>query len=141
MLTLLVAPHDVLCQLTLVHGTEQMSDTNKTTRKRLSHALRAGQEPIDRLWAAIYVLILIVVLVGITTVYYAESNQNYQGTTRVLGFERGSVDCLSVVIDNDRDFDIPPYCRRSEIVVYYPSEVCEAFFAHSDICSKNWEEG
>jgi hypothetical protein len=118
-----------------------MNDGNSTKGARISEALRMGQEPKDRLWAVIYVLIVIVLLVGAITVIYAESTRNFLETGRSLGFERGAVDCLTIVVDNDRDFALPQYCQRAEVVVYYPPEVCDTYLPDLPVCGEGWEEG
>lgn len=118
-----------------------MSDVEPTIRERIFESSKNDQEPRDRLWAAIYVLVVLVMVVGSITVVYSQATRDYLETNRVLGFERGSVECLSLIIDNDRRLQLPPYCHRSEVVVYYPPEVCDEFFHGSDLCGRDWEGG
>ncbi len=112
-----------------------------TISQRVSRAGRQGQDPKDRLWAVVYVLIVLTLLVGLVVVVYSEAIRDAIDQEQELGFQRGSVDCLSVVVDNDRNFDLPPYCRRVEVLVFYPIEVCNTFFPRNADCSSNWEGG
>lgn len=43
---------------------------------------------------------------------------------REIGWQRGSVDCLELIVDDDRTFAMPPYCVRDEVVPWYPPDVC-----------------
>lgn len=118
-----------------------MPDTKPTRLRRLFTALKMGQEPKDRLWAVIYVLIALVMLVGALIISHEVETQHTADTSTNMAFERGSVDCLSVIVDSDRTFQLPLYCQRSEVVVYYPPEVCDEFFHGSDLCGRDWEGG
>lgn len=117
-----------------------MSDNRPSLNERLAVALRMGQDPVDRLWSAIYALVVIILLVGGITVVYAEETRHSHSDIRELGFQRGSVDCLSVVVDNDRTFGLPAYCRLDDIVIYYPPEICDSFFPDAESCGDEWEE-
>lgn len=118
-----------------------MSDTQPTPARRTSAVLKEKQESENRLWTAVCVLILLVLLVGTAIVTYERSNQRDIATEINLGFQRGAVDCLSVIVDSKRDFQLPPYCRRPEVIVYYPPEVCDEFLRRSDECSREWDGG
>ena len=117
-----------------------MSSSNDelNIRDRLIEVGRQGQEPKDRLWAAIAVLALIALLSGGITIIYAETTRNFLDDGRALGFQRGAVDCLQVVIDDDRTFGLPPYCARPEVRAYYPPEVCDEYFDGTSGCGTLW---
>ena len=97
-----------------------------------------GQEPHDRLWAAVYVLIAIALLAGLTTIIYAENTRNFLEVAQELDYESSAILCMSVVVDNDRNFDIPRYCDNPEVVVHFPPEVCEVYFTEEATCGDKW---
>lgn len=103
--------------------------------RRLKETFAARQTPADRLWAVVLVLSLLVVLIGAIVI---ESRIYTQGS-RELDYGRGAIDCLSVLVDEDRSFGTPPYCRLNEVVVYYPPAVCEEFFPQVAFCGYKWE--
>jgi hypothetical protein len=90
---------------------------DEDVRERLKEAVRANQEPKDRIWAVIIVLgILVFALGGLlieTRLYLAEG--------RELGFQRGAVDCLDVLTDDTRPYGLPGYCTDPHLIVYYPN--------------------
>jgi hypothetical protein len=88
-------------------------------RPRLEKIAAMNQQPKDRLWAAIIVLAIIALLSGGITIVYSETTRNFLDDGRQLGFQRGAVECMQVVVDNDRTFDLPSYCRLEEVVFYY----------------------
>jgi hypothetical protein len=46
-------------------------------------------------------------------------------TNREIGWQRGAVDCIEILVDDESvGHDPPTYCRRPEVVVWYPSWVC-----------------
>lgn len=115
------------------------TDDDLNLRKRFTEEVKMGQQPTDRLWAAIAVLALIAILSGLVTVIYAETTRNFLEEGRRLGYERGAVECMQVVVDNDRTFDLPNYCRREDVVFYYPPEVCDEYFGgDSADCGRLW---
>lgn len=95
-----------------------------------------GQEPIDRIWGIILALVIVVAASGLLSV----SNRLYMHESRRLGYERGAVDCLSVIVYNDRDFFLPDYCQREELIIYYPPQVCKTFFEKRSGCSREWRQ-
>lgn len=117
-----------------------MPSTPQTRQGRVFKSLSMGQDPKDRLWAAIYALILLVIVVGMTSFLGNEQTQDTLSESRTQGFERGAVVCLTVVVDDDRAFAPPTYCKRPEVTAYYPPEVCAEFFDQSAACSEKWEE-
>ena len=84
------------------------------------------------------VLILVALLSGGITVIYSETTRNFLDDGRQLGFQRGAVECMQVVVDNDRTFDLPSYCRLEDVVFYYPPEVCDEFFSGHSSCGRLW---
>lgn len=116
-----------------------MTDTEPTESKWRYKSPKARQEPAERLWAAVYALILLVVVVAITTVTYAQSHRRDLASETVLGFQRGAVNCMLVIVDNDREFQLPDYCERPEVIIYYPPEVCDAHFNRVNTCGEQWE--
>lgn len=116
-----------------------MSDTQPSIKERVSDALKMGQEPKDRLWGAVYVLIVLVAIVGLLVVFTQNSTRNALDENTTLGFERGATYCMTVVVDGDRTFDLPNYCQRPEVVVHYPPEVCVEFFPDDGACSREWD--
>lgn len=107
-------------------------------KKRVINAAKMSQDPEDRLWGAIYVLIAIALLSAVVTAYYAERTIDFHVTDREGGFQRGAIDCLSVVIDNDRDFELPVYCTKPEVFAYFPPEICEVYLRDEDSCGEKW---
>jgi len=49
-----------------------------------------------------------------------EQNRERAFINRALG-------CLTLVIDNDRTFPLPPTCIEPEVSKYYPTQVCNEF--------------
>lgn len=43
---------------------------------------------------------------------------------RENGFKNRSITCMSLVVDNDRDFALPTTCTDDEILKYYPPRIC-----------------
>lgn len=114
------------------------ADKEMTLYDRIVEATTMGQQPKDRLWAAIAVLIIVASISGLVTVLYSESTRNYLETSREIDFQRGAVDCLTIIVDNDRYFALPTYCSRSEVRAHFPPEVCEQFFARENDCGRYW---
>lgn len=113
---------------------------------RISERLKADQEPRDRLWGAIIVLAVIAIIVGciaFEAYQSSEAGNKALSDAQSVGFQRGAVDCLTVVVDNDRTFDIPDYCRRVEVIQWYPPQVCAAYFADAayGTCGGKWGTG
>lgn len=111
------------------------AEDEESTRKRLSKALRMNQEPKDRIWSVIFAMAILVFILGGIVV----ESRIYLSREHTLGFERGAAYCLTVVVDNDRDFELPEYCKGPDLVIYYPEDVCSRFFPDSHICGS--EEG
>lgn len=123
-----------------------MDDTKQSldVRQRLANVVKGHQEPKDRIWSAIIVLTFIAIGVGFISFVSWRSSEEGNSLTREgqqIGFQRGAVDCLTTVIDNDRNFDIPDYCRRTEVILWYPPEVCLLFFNNEQACGKKWGTG
>jgi hypothetical protein len=78
--------------------------------------------------------VIVVVMIG----FHGESTTNNIEKSRQLGFERGSIDCLTLVVDDDRAFDLPSYCHRAEVIIYYPPDVCRAFLPDEGSCGRAW---
>ena len=116
-----------------------MPETHPTEHRWSLKSFRSGQDPNERLWAAIYALIILIVVVGVTTVAYARSTQRDIEENIDLGWHRGTVNCLLVIVDNDRKFQLPDYCEQTEIIVHYPPEICTAYFQRSAECGEKWE--
>lgn len=117
-----------------------MAHDDQSTREGLSERFKRGQEPTDRLWAAIFALVVLILLVGGLTVIYAEAARTYMEADRKIDYERGSVICMTVVLDNDRTFGLPPFCRRQEVIEFFQPEVCKEFFADNRVCGDRWTE-
>ena len=117
-----------------------MPDNDTRLRDRLHVTARMGQDPIDRLWSAIYVLVVIALFVGAITIYYAVSSSQYSEDSRTLDFERGALVCQQIVVDNDRTSGLPGYCGRPQVRVYLPPEACEKFFPSIEDCGSKWTE-
>lgn len=115
-----------------------MSEDDLSIKDRLVEASKMGQEPKDRLWAAIVALVLIVFVVGGVSIAYAEGTKTYLREEHDLAFQRGSVDCLQVVIDDDRNFGLPGYCGRHEVLIHFPPEVCDTYFPEEVDCGSRW---
>lgn len=118
------------------------SDTN--IRSRLSRVAKNHQEPKDRLWSTVIILMFITLLVGAISVFSwraSETGNQLVKAGQTIGFQRGAVDCLTTVIDNDRTFEIPDYCRRGEVIQWYPPEVCIKFFSTNSVCGVKWGTG
>ncbi len=113
-----------------------MEENTPDVRERLSKLARMGQEPKDRLWAVVIVLALVVFALGGLLV----ETRLFLSGERGLGYERNAIDCLEIVVDNDRNFSLPAICFHSQVIVHYPPEVCTAFFINSDDCGIRWEE-
>lgn len=124
---------------TLEGGPLSDDDNNLDIQDRLAKVASMHQQPKDRLWAAIAVLIVIALLSGGITAYYAERTIDFHQTDREAGDQRGAVDCLQVVIDDDRNFGLPSYCARPEIILYFPPEVCEVYFEGAASCGDRWQ--
>lgn len=137
-----IVDHETLADL----NTDKASSEEQRLREEISfihrivEASKGDQDPSDRLWAAVLVLAAIVFILGgflvETRLYISDTVE----VNRQLDYERGSVDCLSVVVDNDRDFDLPPYCGQIGVIIYYPQEVCDSFFPNSSECGQNQRE-
>lgn len=122
-----------------------MSSDDQSITERLVDAAKMGQEPKDRLWAAISVLVVIVLLVGAVTIYYAaetvsatDRNYEFLRDSRELGYERGTVDCLIAIAVDVRTFERSSYCAKPEVILYYPPEVCAEYFMHDATCGDEW---
>jgi hypothetical protein len=113
---------------------------NKNIKERLVNAFEQEQEPKDRLWAAIFVLVGLVLLLGLITVLYHESTQSFQTEGRGLGYERGAIECQQNILDDDRVGGLPGYCGKPEVLVFYPPELCDEYFPTSTICGSQWTE-
>lgn len=35
-----------------------------------------------------------------------------------------ALNCMNLIVDNDRTFDIPSYCMDPEVLPYYPGQIC-----------------
>lgn len=116
-------------------GQGLVGEGEPTIRERLVEASQMGQEPKDRMWAVIFVVSILVFALGGIMV----ETRMYLSEGRSLSFQRGAVDCLTVILDDDRDFDLPNYCRDPSLVVYYPVSSCDKYFP--DIPSCGAEEG
>lgn len=60
---------------------------------------------------------------------------------REIGWQRGSIDCLVMLVDDDRGFAMPPYCLRAEVVPWYPVEVCPSLGSPAGCGSRADENG
>lgn len=87
------------------------------------------------MWAVIIVVSILVFLLGgliLETRFYLSEG-------RTLGYKRGAVDCLTVLVDGDRDFGLPSYCSDTRLVIYYPAPVCNLYYKELTMCGA--EEG
>ena len=99
-------------------------------RKRLVKASLMGQEPTDRIWTVIFAISSLVFIIGGLVV----ESRFFLSRADSWGFKRGAVDCLILVVDDDRDFGLPDYCHHDNLVIYYPSGICDQFFADDRRC-------
>jgi hypothetical protein len=108
------------------------TEAQPTLRQRVSKAAKMNQEPRDRMWGVIIVFgILILALGGI-----AIEARLFLAEGHTLGYQRGAVDCLSLMVDNDREFKMPDYCLNPNVVVYYPAPVCDQYFDGDARCGR-----
>lgn len=113
-----------------------MADEERSTfLARFSKAARMNQEPRDRMWGIIIVVTILVLALGAllaeTRLFLTEG--------QTLGYQRGAVDCLILITDDDRRFELPDYCHNGNVVIYYPDIVCDEFFSEDERCGR--EEG
>lgn len=101
-----------------------------TIRERLFEASKMSQEPKDRMWAVIGVVSILVLLLGGLVL----ETRLFLSEGRTLGFQRGAVDCMTVLVDGDRDFDLPDYCSDTRLVIYYPDSVCDSYYSELAMC-------
>jgi hypothetical protein len=116
-----------------------MSDTDPNILERLSEASKMKQEPKDRLWAAIYALVVIILLVGAIMVYYHETSMAFLREGRELAHERGAVGCMEVFIDDEWTEGLPAYCRDSDVYVHFSPKVCDRFLPDTPLCGSEWD--
>lgn len=112
--------------------TEQEAES---VRERLLNAALSAQEPKDRLWAVVVVLAVVLFALG----GFLIEIRLYLAEGRGLSYERTATECLDIVVDNDRNFDLPGTCRSQQVVVHYPPEVCLDFFPNTPECGVRWE--
>lgn len=111
---------------------------HENIRERIQKVAIQDQQPKDRLWGVIFVVAVLVFALGATTVLYSESIQNFLTNGRELGYERGAVECLQVVVDDDRDFELSGYCGKQQVIIYYPPTVCDEYFPGREDCGNKW---
>lgn len=109
-------------------------------RARIENVGKMHQQPKDRLWAAIFALVVLVLLVGGIVIVSSVKTKSFLNASRDFGHQRGAVECLQVVVDNDRDFGLPEYCSNPEVVVHYPPSVCHQFFPDIEACGTEWPD-
>lgn len=102
-----------------------------------SEATQAGlDEGVRSIWRAICVLLVL----GLAGLVGAISNRHEVLQNRENGFRSRMVSCLSVVVDSDRTFDIPPQCLVPAVVVFYPPNVCPQLGLNDDQCGTRSDE-
>lgn len=104
--------------------------------ERLLRAAQMSQEPKDRIWTIIIVLALMIFALG----GFLLDIRLFLTEERSLAYERAAADCLELIVDDDRDFEMPSLCEDSQVVIHYPPTICSGYFATASRCGDEWEE-
>lgn len=59
---------------------------------------------------------------------------------RQRGFATRAQNCMTIVLDNDRNFELTAACEAPEIASYYPPALCRAYFPGMVECSSKAHE-
>lgn len=113
-------------------------------RERIANVAKQDQQPKDRLWAAVFVLVILVIIVGAITVVTSRSLRSYLEDGRELADQRGAVNCVQTFIDNEwveLDYGLPAYCRLPQVFVHYPPAFCTQSLPLEPDCGSKWDDG
>lgn len=106
-------------------------DRSKIEEENLAAHSEALDRHIRALWGVITALALLVFAAASAAVWGAITSDSGRSETlqnREIGWERGAIDCLVSIIDNERTelgFTVSPYCLRPEVVRHYPLAACQ----------------
>lgn len=104
-------------------------------REEVRGNIEAFSSALSSMWKAILVLLLVATLGVVGSIWNRQEILN----SRENGYKGRMVLCLSVLVDNDREFAMPTQCLSKKVLVYYPDEVCSDLDLPDGCGSRNEE--
>lgn len=91
--------------------------------------MKLRAEPTWAMFVAVLAAVFVLAVIGTVAMLGISGSVDKVGTDITSGRERGyrtrAVGCMSLIIDNDRTFDLTPDCTIPEVAAWYPPQVCQ----------------
>lgn len=87
--------------------------------------IRGNIEAFGSALSAMWKAILVITVVGLLSIAGSVWNREEILNSREYNYKGRMVNCLDLLVDDDRDFPIPAPCLETNVARYYPTEICE----------------